>query len=152
MTVIIDVVSDVICPWCFLGKRHLDMAIASLDNAAVEVRWRAFLLDASIPKEGMDRKAYVTAKFGAERLNSDFPRPLGARAGPIAWQASLRSLRKLGCIAMGGRGGSGLAIEAPDPPHPPRLRLGPAFAPTGRRKVRMRRSPYAASLTSVCMS
>ncbi len=68
MTVIVDVVSDVICPWCFLGKRHLDQAIASLDGASVAVRWRPFLLDAAIPKEGLDRKAYLTAKFGAERL------------------------------------------------------------------------------------
>ncbi|HLF22171.1 MAG TPA: DsbA family oxidoreductase, partial [Aestuariivirga sp.] len=68
MSVIVDIVSDVICPWCFLGKRHLDRAIASLEEGAVEVRWRPFLLDASIPKEGMDRKAYLTAKFGAERL------------------------------------------------------------------------------------
>ena len=68
MSVIVDIVSDVICPWCFLGKRHLDRAIASLEEGAVELRWRPFLLDASIPKEGLDRKAYLTAKFGAERL------------------------------------------------------------------------------------
>lgn len=68
MSIIVDIVSDVICPWCFLGKRHLDRAIASLEEGAVEVRWRPFLLDASIPKEGLDRKAYLTAKFGAERL------------------------------------------------------------------------------------
>jgi predicted DsbA family dithiol-disulfide isomerase len=82
MSIIIDIVSDVICPWCFLGKRHLDMAIASLDDAAVEVRWRPFLLDASIPKEGMDRKDYLTRKFGAERLK-DLHAPLIA-AGKAA--------------------------------------------------------------------
>ncbi|MGQ0484247.1 MAG: DsbA family oxidoreductase [Hyphomicrobiales bacterium] len=68
MTVTVDIVSDVICPWCFLGKRNLDTAIAALDNGAVEVRWRPFLLDASIPKEGMDRKVYLARKFGADRL------------------------------------------------------------------------------------
>jgi predicted DsbA family dithiol-disulfide isomerase len=79
MSIIIDIVSDVICPWCFLGKRHLDKAIASLEDGAVEVRWRPFLLDASIPKEGMDRKEYLTRKFGAERLK-DLHAPLLAAA------------------------------------------------------------------------
>jgi predicted DsbA family dithiol-disulfide isomerase len=82
MSIIVDVVSDAICPWCFLGKRHLDMAIAALDGASVEVRWRPFLLDASIPKEGMDRKEYLTDKFGAGRLK-DLHAPLIA-AGKAA--------------------------------------------------------------------
>lgn len=69
MSIVVDIVSDVICPWCFLGKRHLDRAIASLEAGSVEVRWRPFLLDASIPKEGLDRKEYLTRKFGAERLD-----------------------------------------------------------------------------------
>lgn len=64
----IDVVSDVICPWCFLGKRRLDKALAQLRAGTIEVRWRPFMLDPSIPPEGIDRKAYLTAKFGAERL------------------------------------------------------------------------------------
>lgn len=82
MSIIIDIVSDVICPWCFLGKRHLDTAIAALDDGAVEVRWRPFLLDATIPKEGLDRKDYLTRKFGAERLK-DLHAPLIA-AGKAA--------------------------------------------------------------------
>ena len=82
MSITVDVVSDVICPWCFLGKRHLDTAIAALDDAVVEVRWRPFLLDATIPKEGLDRKDYLTRKFGAERLK-DLHAPLIA-AGKAA--------------------------------------------------------------------
>ena len=66
----IDVVSDVICPWCFLGKRRLDMAIALLDGIKVEVNWRPFFLDPTIPKEGMGRRAYLENKFGAERLKT----------------------------------------------------------------------------------
>lgn len=82
MSIIVDIVSDVICPWCFLGKRHLDKAIASLDAGSVELRWRPFLLDATIPKEGLDRKEYLTRKFGAERLK-DLHAPLIA-AGKAA--------------------------------------------------------------------
>ncbi|HUR42790.1 MAG TPA: DsbA family oxidoreductase [Aestuariivirga sp.] len=70
MTVSIDIVSDVICPWCFVGKRRLDAALASLGDIVAEVSWHPFLLDGSIPKEGMDRRDYLTRKFGAERLKT----------------------------------------------------------------------------------
>ena len=69
-TLEIDVVSDVICPWCFLGKRRMDKAIASIDDIKVEVNWRPFLLDPSIPKEGMSRREYMENKFGPERLKT----------------------------------------------------------------------------------
>ena len=60
----IDVVSDVVCPWCYLGKRRLDAAIREAgDGAPIAVRWRPFQLDASIPAGGMDRRAYMKAKF-----------------------------------------------------------------------------------------
>ena len=69
-TIAIDVVSDVICPWCFLGKRRLDKAIGLLDDVKVDVNWRPFFLDPAIPKAGMSRKDYMEAKFGAERLKT----------------------------------------------------------------------------------
>jgi len=60
----IDVVSDVVCPWCFLGKRRLDAAIrAASDGAPIVVRWRPYQLDPSIPAGGMDRRAHIMAKF-----------------------------------------------------------------------------------------
>jgi predicted DsbA family dithiol-disulfide isomerase len=67
---IIDVVSDVICPWCFLGKRRLDAALARLDDLDVFVRWRPFMLDPAIPPEGLNRQDYMLAKFGPERLKT----------------------------------------------------------------------------------
>ena len=66
----IDVISDVICPWCFLGKRRLDKAIGLLEGIKVEVNWRPFFLDPTIPAEGMSRRAYLENKFGAERLKT----------------------------------------------------------------------------------
>jgi predicted DsbA family dithiol-disulfide isomerase len=66
----IDVISDVICPWCFLGKRRLDKAIASVPEIEVEVNFRPFFLDPTIPAEGLDRHQYMLAKFGAERLKT----------------------------------------------------------------------------------
>lgn len=64
---VIDVVSDVICPWCFLGKRRLDAALALVDMD-VFIRWRPYMLDPTIPPEGVGRKDYLLAKFGPERL------------------------------------------------------------------------------------
>ncbi len=66
----VDVVSDVICPWCFLGKRRLDKAIGLLEDIKVEVNWRPFFLDPTIPAEGMSRRTYLENKFGAERLKT----------------------------------------------------------------------------------
>ncbi|WP_421696605.1 DsbA family oxidoreductase [Aestuariivirga sp.] len=66
---IIDVVSDVICPWCFLGKRRLDAALKQLD-LSVFIRWRPFMLDPTIPPEGLDRQQYMLNKFGPEKLKT----------------------------------------------------------------------------------
>jgi predicted DsbA family dithiol-disulfide isomerase len=66
----VDVVSDVICPWCFLGKRRLDKAIAMVPDIEVEVVYRPFFLDPTIPAEGMDRYKYMADKFGEERLKT----------------------------------------------------------------------------------
>jgi len=67
----VDVVSDVVCPWCFLGSKRLERAIAALPQAAVEVRWRPFQLDPTVPKAGLDREAYMLGKFGSkERIDA----------------------------------------------------------------------------------
>ncbi|MDQ2633934.1 MAG: DsbA family oxidoreductase [Pseudomonadota bacterium] len=65
-TLTIDVVSDVVCPWCYLGQKRLDNAIEAAPGVDVAVTWRPFQLDPTIPPEGMDRKAYMSAKFGDE--------------------------------------------------------------------------------------
>jgi predicted DsbA family dithiol-disulfide isomerase len=64
----IDVVADVICPWCFLGKRRLDKALAQVPEIKVEVNNRPFFLDPTIPPEGLDRHKYMAEKFGEARL------------------------------------------------------------------------------------
>jgi predicted DsbA family dithiol-disulfide isomerase len=64
----IDVVSDVVCPWCFLGKRKLDAAMKQVPNFDYEVRWRPFQLDPTIPPEGKSRREYMSAKFGPEKI------------------------------------------------------------------------------------
>ena len=66
--IVIDVVSDVVCPWCFIGKRRLEKALAALEGTSVAVRWRPFQLDPTIPAEGLPREEYLRRKFGPERI------------------------------------------------------------------------------------
>uniref|UniRef100_A0A2N9HMW8 DSBA-like thioredoxin domain-containing protein n=1 Tax=Fagus sylvatica TaxID=28930 RepID=A0A2N9HMW8_FAGSY len=63
----IDVSSDTVCPWCFVGKRNLDKAIAaSKDQYDFEVRWHPFQLNPSAPKEGIEKKEFYRKKFGSQ--------------------------------------------------------------------------------------
>jgi predicted DsbA family dithiol-disulfide isomerase len=65
MNMTIDVTSDVICPWCYVGKRNLEKAIALTGHGEVRVRWHPFQLNPAMPKAGMNRRDYRTAKFGS---------------------------------------------------------------------------------------
>ena len=70
----IDIVSDVVCPWCYIGKRKLEAALASPGAAslpAVELRWHPFQLNPGIPAEGISRKQYLEDKFGGPQRASE---------------------------------------------------------------------------------
>lgn len=60
----IDIYSDIVCPWCYVGKRRLERALASV-SGAVHVTWRPFQLNPTMPLEGMDRTTYLKSKFGS---------------------------------------------------------------------------------------
>jgi predicted DsbA family dithiol-disulfide isomerase len=64
----IDVVSDTVCPWCFIGKRRLMRAMALRPEIVFDVKWRPYRLDPTVPKGGMDRQAYMRAKFGDDPM------------------------------------------------------------------------------------
>jgi predicted DsbA family dithiol-disulfide isomerase len=61
----VDVVSDVVCPWCYIGKRRLESALAEVTDVNVEVRWHPFFLNPWVPREGISREQYLTTKFGS---------------------------------------------------------------------------------------
>jgi predicted DsbA family dithiol-disulfide isomerase len=61
----IDVISDVVCPWCFIGKRRLEKAVALKPDIVVKVRYRPFFLNSWVPREGMSREDYLIKKFGS---------------------------------------------------------------------------------------
>jgi predicted DsbA family dithiol-disulfide isomerase len=94
----IDVVSDVVCPWCYIGKRRLESALARLRESEpdlpVEVRWHPFQLNPDLPPDGVDRRHYLEAKFGGpERAREIYARvsAAGASVGiPFAFDAIAR--------------------------------------------------------------
>jgi predicted DsbA family dithiol-disulfide isomerase len=71
----IEIVSDVICPWCFIGKRRLEQAMVQRPDIDFEIGWRPFQLNPDMPREGADRKSYLEAKFGGpERAKQIYAR------------------------------------------------------------------------------
>jgi predicted DsbA family dithiol-disulfide isomerase len=77
----IDVVSDVVCPWCYIGKRFLEKAIALKPEIPVEVRFRPYFLNPWVPREGISREQYLITKFGSvERYNANNQRVIDAAA------------------------------------------------------------------------
>lgn len=77
----IDVVSDVVCPWCFVGKRRLEKALALTPEIATEIRWRPYQLAPDLPPEGRPRREYMLAKFGdPERIRQIHERLTGIGA------------------------------------------------------------------------
>jgi predicted DsbA family dithiol-disulfide isomerase len=61
----IDVVSDVVCPWCYIGKKRIENAVALVPDVPVEVHFRPFFLNPWVPREGISREDYLTTKFGS---------------------------------------------------------------------------------------
>ncbi|NJN05575.1 MAG: DsbA family oxidoreductase [Rhodobacteraceae bacterium] len=65
-TIKLDIMSDPICPWCYIGKRHLDSALADVPDHPFVIEWHPFQLNPDMPAEGMDRRAYLEGKFGGK--------------------------------------------------------------------------------------
>jgi predicted DsbA family dithiol-disulfide isomerase len=76
----IDVVSDVVCPWCYIGKRRLEKAIALQPDVPVEVRWHPYFLNPWVPRDGISREQYLTTKFGSVERYKDIARRVAAAA------------------------------------------------------------------------
>ena len=62
----LDIFSDPICPWCYIGKAHLDKALAAHPDHPFQIRWLPFQLNPDMPADGIDRRAYLEAKFGGK--------------------------------------------------------------------------------------
>jgi predicted DsbA family dithiol-disulfide isomerase len=120
----VDVVSDVVCPWCYIGKHRLEGALRELTarTPSLEpvVRWHPFQLNPDLPREGMDRQAYLEAKFGgsqgAER-RYDNVRRAAAETGltleldAIARQPNTLDAHRLVAWAQAGGTGASALVE-----------------------------------------
>jgi predicted DsbA family dithiol-disulfide isomerase len=80
----IDIYSDIICPWCFVGKRRLERALLSVGGDRY-VTWRPFQLNPTMPLEGMNRTTYLEAKFGSLEAFGRMKEQLLAAGNEIAW-------------------------------------------------------------------
>jgi predicted DsbA family dithiol-disulfide isomerase len=77
----IDIVSDVVCPWCYIGKKRIEDALAQVTDVPVEVHWRPFFLNSWVPREGISRDEYLTAKFGSPEAYKGIAGRVVAAAG-----------------------------------------------------------------------
>jgi len=75
---LIDIVSDAICPWCYIGKRRLERALLQAPQPDVRIGWRPFQLNPDMPAEGMDRQAYLRAKFGEDNGGKRYEQVIAA--------------------------------------------------------------------------
>ncbi|MBF0267117.1 MAG: DsbA family oxidoreductase [Alphaproteobacteria bacterium] len=116
----IDVIFDTICPWCYVGKRRLERALAQRPLVRPEIRWRPFLLNPDMPASGIERKAYLESKFGGPyRVKQMYSAVAAAGAGegiPFSFETIVRtpdSLPSHRLIRLAGRmGKAGEAVEA----------------------------------------
>ncbi|MBO39772.1 MAG: hypothetical protein CMM75_11450 [Rhodospirillaceae bacterium] len=80
----IEIVSDTICPWCFVGKRRFELALKLRPQAGLSLTWRPYQLNPTMQREGVDRKTYLASRFGdlehAERVNTRL-RKVGKEVG-----------------------------------------------------------------------
>lgn len=82
----LDIISDIACPWCYVGKGYLDRALESRPDHPFQIEWHPYQLNPQIPPEGMDRQAYVTAKFGSPENIARVYQPVldsAAKAGVV---------------------------------------------------------------------
>jgi predicted DsbA family dithiol-disulfide isomerase len=100
----VDIVSDVVCPWCYIGKHRFEGALARTLEIAVDVNWRPYFLNPWIPREGVDRKTYLETKFGSVERYDAIAERVGTAAAAeglvyapdkITWQPNTLDCHRL---------------------------------------------------------
>ena len=92
----IDVISDVICPWCYIGKRQLEHALDILasNHCAVAVAWHPFQLNPDMPREGVDRTQYRISKFGSLERSQQMDQRITETAATVGLEFHLDKLTR----------------------------------------------------------
>jgi predicted DsbA family dithiol-disulfide isomerase len=91
----IDIVSDLICPWCFIGKRRLDSVLATSVGVGVIPRWRPFQLYPHMPMEGMERATFMKARFGEEAAKRGTPTAILDEAKAVGIELRYDKVKKV---------------------------------------------------------
>ncbi len=93
-TVTLDILSDPICPWCYIGKSNLDRALAAVPDHPFVVQWHPFQLNPEMPPEGMDRRAYLEAKFGGQEGAVKAYLPVAEKARDAGIEINFEAMRR----------------------------------------------------------
>ena len=96
-TLTIDIVSDVVCPWCYIGKRKLEAALASPEAAGlppIEIRWHPFQLNPDMPQAGVPRKQYLEDKFGGPERAAEIYARVGAAGKAVGLNLNFDGIKQ----------------------------------------------------------
>jgi len=91
----LDIISDPICPWCYIGKTLLDRALAERPRHPFTFQWHPFQLNPEMPAEGMDRKAYLEAKFGGREAAARAYAPVLERAAEAGLEIDFAAIERV---------------------------------------------------------
>ena len=91
----IDIISDTVCPWCFIGKRRLERAIAMRPEMVPEVNWYPFQLNPEIPEEGIERELYLSLKFGGIERAKEIYRAVGEASASEDLDFNLSAIKRM---------------------------------------------------------
>lgn len=114
---LIETFADVVCPWCYIGRHRLGRALAERPRLTVELRWQPFQLNPDMPRGGMERSQYLTAKFGgaerARQINAVIEETAARDGLPLALHRIRRTPSTLDAhrvIRLAARRGGALAV------------------------------------------
>ncbi len=91
----LDIVSDPVCPWCYIGKAMLDAALAQRPDHSFVLEWHPFQLNPDMPREGMDTRAYYEARFGSKEATVAAFKPVIAKAESIGLSINLDAMTRI---------------------------------------------------------
>lgn len=94
MTVKLDIISDPICPWCYIGKSHLDKALAQTPDHPFIIEWHPFQLNPDMPIEGMGRREYLEGKFGGKQAAVKAYAPVAEHAQQAGLTINLEAIKR----------------------------------------------------------
>ena len=91
----IEIFSDVVCPWCYIGKKRLDAVLDTPVGEGVSLRWRPYQLYPNMPRDGMDRARYLEARYGADADRARVPERIAREAEEVGLAFDFAAIEKM---------------------------------------------------------